>query len=76
MRTVKTTKAVWLLAYRRWYEETDAFGERYAIRAGIKGTNSELKQAHGLRKLRVRGEKRVNLAMDLKHIITHNFNSI
>ena len=30
----------------------------YAIRAGIEGTNSELKRAHGLGRLRVRGGRR------------------
>lgn len=65
-RILRTTKVEWLLAYRRWYEETKAFWERYAVRAGIEGTNSELKRAHGLGKLRVRGEKRVKLAVYLK----------
>ena len=37
---------------------------RYAIRAGI--ANSELKRAHGLGRLRVRGGRRVRLAVYLK----------
>ena len=37
-----------------------------AIRAGIEGTNSELKRAHGLGRLRVRGGRRVRLAVYLK----------
>ncbi|MEK7407938.1 MAG: transposase, partial [Acidobacteriota bacterium] len=42
------------------------FGKRQAIRAGIEGTNSELKRRHGLRKLRVRGGVRVKLAVYFK----------
>jgi hypothetical protein len=42
------------------------FGKRQAIRAGIEGTNSELKRRHGLRKLRVRGGARVKLAVYFK----------
>ena len=42
------------------------FRERYAIRAGIESTNSELKRAHGLGRLRVRGGKRVRLSVYLK----------
>ena len=40
--------------------------KRYDIRAGIEGTNSELKRAHGLGRLRVRGGRRVRLAVYLK----------
>jgi len=42
------------------------FRKRYALRAGIEGTNSELKRAHGLGRLRVRGGRRVILAVYLK----------
>ena len=38
----------------------------FGIRAGIEGTNSELKRAHGLGRLRVRGGRRVRLAVYLK----------
>jgi hypothetical protein len=38
----------------------------YAVRAGIEATNSELKRAHGLGRLRVRGGLRVTLAANLK----------
>ena len=37
-----------------------------AVRAGIEGTNSELKRRHGLGHLRVRGGDRVQLAVYLK----------
>lgn len=51
---------------RRRAEASGEFRKRYAIRAGIEGTNSELKRAHGLGHLRVRGGKRVRLAVYLK----------
>jgi hypothetical protein len=51
---------------RRRAEASGEFRERYAIRAGIEGTNSELKRAHGLGRLRVRGGERVRLAVYLK----------
>ncbi|MBI4803052.1 MAG: transposase [Elusimicrobia bacterium] len=35
------------------------FGKQYSPRAGIEGTNSELKRRHGFGKLRVRGGERV-----------------
>ena len=38
----------------------------YKIRAGIEASISELKRAHGLGKLRVRGRERVNLAVSMK----------
>ena len=55
-----------VLAHRRKYEATEEFRERYAWRAGIEGTNSEGKRAHGLGRLRVRGLKRVRLAVYFK----------
>jgi hypothetical protein len=51
---------------RRRAEATDEWRKRYAVRAGIEGTNSELKRAHGRGRLRVRGEPRVGLAVYLK----------
>ena len=55
-----------VLARRRRYQQTEAFRERYATRAGVEGTNSELKRKHGMGRLRVRGAKRVRLAVRLK----------
>lgn len=52
-----------------WLKRREAqpeFKKRQAIRAGIEGTNSELKRRHGLRKLRVRGGARVKLAVYFK----------
>ena len=40
--------------------------KRYAIRGGIEATNSELKRAHGLGQLRVRGGANVRLAVVMK----------
>ena len=45
---------------------SEEWRKRYDIRAGIEGTNSELKRAHGLGRLRVRGGRRVRLAVYLK----------
>jgi hypothetical protein len=40
--------------------------DRYRIRGGIEATNSELKRAHGLGRLRVRRGPRVRLAVAAK----------
>ena len=55
-----------VLARRRQYEQTEEFRKRYAARAGIEATNSELKRAHGMGFLRVRGGLRVKLAVYFK----------
>lgn len=67
-RTLKTNIKEHVLAKRRRYEQTEEFRKRYAERAGIEGTNSELKRAHGLGFLRVRGGKRVRLAVYFKSL--------
>ena len=54
------------LEHRRRAEANGQFQERYAVRAGIEATNSELKRGHGLDDLRVRGRPRVELAVYLK----------
>jgi len=54
------------LAWLRRQEAAPLFRQRYAIRAGIEATNSELKRAHGLGRLRVRGGKRVMLSVYFK----------
>jgi len=51
---------------RRRAEANGQWHKRYAVRAGIEGTNSELKRRHGLGRLRVRGSIRVRLAVYLK----------
>jgi hypothetical protein len=55
-----------VLAERRAYQQSDEFARRYAVRAGIEATNSELKRAHGIGRLRVRRRKRVELTIYLK----------
>ncbi|MEW6756474.1 MAG: transposase [Candidatus Latescibacterota bacterium] len=54
------------LERRRRAEADGSFRPRYRIRAGIEATISELKRAHGLGRLRVRGRPRVLLATCLK----------
>jgi hypothetical protein len=52
-----------------WLKRQEAhpsFKKRYAIRAGIEGTNSEMKRGQGLGHLRVRGQERVRLAVYFK----------
>ena len=51
---------------RRRAEATGEWRKWYAVRAGIEGTNSELKRRHGLGRLRVRGGLRVRLTVYLK----------
>jgi len=60
--TDKETAGEWL----KRQEAHESFKKRYAIRAGIEGTNSEMKRRHGLGRLRVRGEDRVRLAVYFK----------
>ena len=56
-----------LLPYWRCTAEKGvAFREQYNLRAGIEGTNSEMKRGQGLGKLRVRGTPRVFLALVLR----------
>ena len=53
---------------RRRAEATEEWRKRYDIRAGIEGTNSELKRAHGLGRLRMRGGRRMRLAVYLRDV--------
>jgi len=55
-----------IVALRKQLQETSEFKQAYKARSGIEGTNSELKRAHGVRKLRVRGRLRVELSLFLK----------
>lgn len=54
------------LAYSRAREESEAFKQAYAIRAGIEATNAEAKTAHGLDKVWSRGVERVTFAATMK----------
>jgi len=51
---------------RRRKQSTKAFKERNNIRAGIESTNAEMKKSHGLDRLRVRGQPRVDQTVFLK----------
>jgi len=62
------TRSQMATALRREQENKEAFKEKYAIRSGIEGTNSELKRAHGLGRLRVRGRPAVEFAVFMKTI--------
>lgn len=55
-----------LPSQRRAAEQEDAFKDRYRPRAGIEGTNSEVKRGQGLGDIRVRGAERVELALFLR----------
>jgi len=50
---------------RRAYVQTAAFQDAYRPRAGIEGTNSELKRGQGLDDVRVRGAARVEFALTM-----------
>jgi hypothetical protein len=67
-RVVQTTQRRAVLGDRRIYEETPEFKERYAARAGIEATNSELKRGHGLGRIRTRRYRRIRLAVYLKAV--------
>jgi len=64
--TLTFTRGRMATALRREREKTEAFKKTYAIRAGIEGTNSELKRAHGMGRLRVRGQPAVEFAVFMK----------
>lgn len=77
-RVFTTTVRQATMEDRRAYEQSEEFKERYAARAGIEATNSELKRGHGLGRLRVRRQPRVRLAVylkavacNLKRMVTH-----
>jgi transposase len=50
-----------LLQARRRDQKTESFRERYKVRAGIEGTQSEMVRAHGMRRARYRGLAKVTL---------------
>ena len=63
---LRFTRADLLVAHGRLRESTDAFRDQYKVRSGVERTNAELKSAHGLGRLRVRGRQRVTLAVIFK----------
>lgn len=54
------------LAQRRAHEKTDAFRDIYRMRAGAEATMSEYDRKTGVKKLRVRGLKKVSYCATLK----------
>jgi hypothetical protein len=62
------TRSQLATALRREREKTEAFKKTYATRAGIEALNSELKRAHGMGRLRVRGAPAVEFAVFMKTI--------
>lgn len=65
-RKLTVSEEEWVTSRRRRYQTTGEYKGTYRKRAGIEGTNSELKRKHGLKKLRVRGKARVRQAVYLK----------
>jgi len=53
-------------AERRAEQATGAFGENYSIRSGLESTNSALKRATGLGRLRTRGLARMRMGVLLR----------
>jgi len=54
------------IAFRRQYEETDEFKDRYRWRSGVEATMSEFDRRTGVKQLRVRGFRAVRFAATLK----------
>jgi hypothetical protein len=54
------------LAWRRVWEDTPEFRDRYRFRAGVEGTMSQLDRLTGFKNLRVRGLSAVSFAAYLK----------
>jgi hypothetical protein len=60
------------VAQRRQEQETAAFKEAYKIRSGLEGSHSQLKNHHGMDRLRVRGRPAVRFVVTFK-VIAENF---
>ena len=65
-RTLRILRREAATGHRQRLQRTRDFKERYKIRSGIESSNAEIKGCHGAGDLRVRGQKRVTLAMLLK----------
>ncbi len=64
---ITTTEEDRIVAQRKQRQSTSEFKEDFKIRSGIEATGSELKRKHGCSKLRVRGRRRIELALFLKN---------
>ena len=60
-----------LSSQRRLYQKTKEFKEKHKSRSGIESSFSECKRTTGVGHLRVRGKKRVSLAVKLKFLGTN-----
>jgi hypothetical protein len=56
------------VAWRRAYQQTSEFRDRYRWRAGIEGAMSEYDRLTGVKRLRVRGLKAVRFCVTLKAV--------
>jgi hypothetical protein len=54
------------LSRRRAKEKTEEFRENYRFRAGVEATMSDLDRVSGIKRLRVRGKRKVSIAVALK----------
>lgn len=65
-RTLRYDDKAIRMAWRRVYEDSSEFRDRYRFRAGIEGTMSQLDRLTGLKHLRVRSMSAVSFAAYLK----------
>ena len=75
---LRFSRAQRVSSIRRREQQTETFKEQNNIRAGVESTCAEMKKAHGLAKLRVRGQPRVNhtvcfkaLACNIKRMVKY-----
>jgi hypothetical protein len=81
-RRIKWNQKSGKLAYRRQYQKTDEFKEKYKIRSGIEATFSQLKNTHGGKRLKVREFPSVHgtlifkfMAINVRRMIKHALNT-
>ncbi len=67
-RRIQWSREKLATARRQREVKTREFKERYKTRSGIESTNAELKHKHGAARLKMRGHKRIELAMTLKSL--------
>ena len=61
---------LWL---RREYEQTDAFKDKYGMRAGVEASISRIIHQTGARRLRYRGLKRMSFAETMRVLAINMF---
>ncbi len=67
-RQLRRSPAALATEVRQYEQQQPAFKERYRIRSGIESSNHELKSRHGMDDIRVRGQPRVKLSVQLKSL--------